>query len=99
MTNLLAKHTPLIIECWQDPGYSNPDLLKFNESLEECGGDDLDETLLSVQHRESTVIKAVKKFQAKNGSGEDGQPGGWRFLRHRVDKEDPNYITVAIKTL
>jgi hypothetical protein len=62
MTNLLAKHTPLIIECWQDPGYSNPDLLKFNESLEECGGDDLDETLLSVQHRESTVIKAVKKF-------------------------------------
>jgi hypothetical protein len=48
MTNLLAKHTPLIIECWQDPDYSNPDLLKFNESLEEFGGDDLDETLLSV---------------------------------------------------
>jgi len=62
---------------------------------EEAGSDD---PLLTVETRETTIQYAFKLFIEEKEGGEGEVLGGWRVHRVREDKNDPNFIKVAVNT-
>ncbi|TNV72920.1 hypothetical protein FGO68_gene2376 [Halteria grandinella] len=109
-----SKGKPLIVECSYDLAFSTPDVALYNQALQVAKEtfpnphpDPLapsPDALFTIATRDQAVLQAHREYLKAKADGQAADIedqslyGGWRYHRVRDDKNESNYITVAMNT-